>query len=152
MNTVGWIAVLGSTFFLKWFGRKTLFIWSFVVLAIFSVGMSICMIYKKPKLQLLCTLFFFVSFQFGPGPVSWLYNAEISKSKALSLATTVTWLLTLVVAIITQPLLTDWTINYTFFIFAVTNLLAALFCVIVLKETKGKTPEELKVLYVPKTN
>ena len=73
--------------------------------------------------------------------------AEISTAKGLSVATFVCWAFTLAIGVLVQPLIQNWTKHYTFMIFGVTNLLAAVFCLIFLKETKGKTRKELIDLY-----
>ena len=145
--TISWIMVLGSTIFLKFFGRKTLFVVFCLILSILSVCMSLCMIFSLSTLEMICTFAYMAAFQFGPGPVSWLYMAEISSAKGLSIATFVCWIFTLAIGILVEPLINSWTKNYTFMIFGVTNLLAVLFCLLSVKETKGKSRKQLMELY-----
>jgi len=145
--TVSWLMVLGSTVFLKWVGRKALFVVFFMALSIIAVCMSLCMIYKQSTLEMVCTFAYMTAFQLGPGPVSWLYMSEISSNKGMSIATFTSWVFTLAIGIMVEPLINSWTKNYTFMIFGVTNLLAALFCLIFVKETKGKSRKELIDLY-----
>ena len=50
------------------------------------------------------TVIFIFGFEFGPGPIVWIYLSEICNDKATSVNTVVNWFWTLVVSIST-PLL-----------------------------------------------
>jgi hypothetical protein len=81
----------------------------------------------------------------------WLYNAEICTNKGLTFAATVNWFGTLIIGIITKPLLSDQGLgNYAFLLFGVFNVLASLFCFFCMKETKGLTAKEVAGLYLKK--
>jgi len=91
---------------------------------------------------------YLVFFQFGPGPVMWLYNAEIATGASLTLATAINWCTNCVLALI-FPILTKENLYPMFFAFAVVSLLATIFAMCILKETKGLNSEELANLYAP---
>ena len=60
--TVSWVMVLGSTIFLKWFGRKTLFVVFFFALSILAVCMSLCMIFEYSTLEMVTTFAYMTAF------------------------------------------------------------------------------------------
>jgi SP family facilitated glucose transporter-like MFS transporter 1 len=47
------------------------------------------------------TMLFVASFEFGPGPIVWLYNGEILNNKAISVAVFLNWVFTLLVGYFT---------------------------------------------------
>ena len=51
---------------------------------------------------------FICAFEFGPGPIVWLYVSEVCNDKATSVATVSTWFWTLAVSILTPFLINDW--------------------------------------------
>jgi hypothetical protein len=75
----------------------------------------------------------------------WLYNAEILPEKGVSIATFSNWcsgfILTLVVPYIKS-------IYYLFGFFGIVCLLCYLFVMFVVKETRGKTRNEIDNLYL----
>ena len=78
----------------------------------------------------------------------WLYNAEILPASGISIATVLNWVGSILVGLITPVMIDeqpgpDW----TFWIFAILNGVAFLFVLMCLKETKGKSKQEIDVLY-----
>lgn len=65
-------------------------------------------------------------FEFGPGPVIWIYMSEIMNGKGVAVATFVNWTFTLIMGIIT-PKLYDKLNQFSFLIFAATCALGFLF-------------------------
>ena len=47
-------------------------------------------------------------FEFGPGPIVWLYISEVSNDKAASVATFINWVFTLIVSVLSSYMLTKW--------------------------------------------
>ena len=98
---------------------------------------------------LLMTIVFICAFEFGPGPICWLYISEICNDKATSVATVVVWFWTLVVSIVSPFLINEWLPEgKTWLLFAGTSALGLLFLACFMKETKGKSEEEVKTMYL----
>merc|ERR1712223_759971 len=82
------------------------------------------------------TIVFIFGFEFGPGPIVWLYLSEICNDKATSVNTVVNWAWVLVMSLIT-PVMFDHIHGWTFFIFGCTCLIGFFYIVFKMKETKG---------------
>jgi hypothetical protein len=75
--------------------------------------------------------------------------SEILQDKAVSIATVLNWLVTLVVSAITPSITKpDSNIPYIFFTVGILTILGALFMIVFMKETKGKSQNEIAELYV----
>ena len=68
---------------------------------------------------------FICAFEFGPGPVVWLYISEICTDKTASVATAVNQLFTLLVSIFSPYMLTDWLKAHTWLLYANFSLLVS---------------------------
>jgi hypothetical protein len=84
------------------------------------------------------------------GPSSWTYPSEIFpnkiRAKAVSLATASNWAWNCILAYAVPPLL--WHINWKMYmIFATFNALALIHIFLAAPETKGKTLEEMDVVF-----
>lgn len=130
-------------------GRKTLLVVFFFVLAIFSILQSVFTITGHNTLEMLDMFFYMIAFQFGPGPVVWLYMAEICNGKSIQIATFFSWLGTLIISLTTNMLFHKLTKDYTFAMFGVFNICSGLICLFCLKETKGKSYAERMKLFRP---
>merc|ERR1712127_550244 len=98
---------------------------------------------------IICILSFIAAFEFSSGPITWLYMSEIMQDKAVSIATVLNWLVTLVVSAITPSITKpDSNIPYIFFTVGILTILGALFMIVFMKETKGKSQNEIAELYV----
>lgn len=148
-NTVSWFAVLGAALLLNRVGRKTLLVVFFFVLSVFSILQSVFTITGHNTLEMTDMFFYMIAFQLGPGPVVWLYMAEICNEKSINIATFFSWLGTLIISLTTNLLFDKLTKDYTFAMFGVFNIFSGLICLVVLKETKGKTYSERMKLFRP---
>ena len=92
------------------------------------------------------TVAFIFGFEFGPGPICWLYLSEICNNKATSVNTVVNWFWTLVISIST-PFLFDAMNGYVWLMFGITAVLGLAYIVLVMKETRGMPKEKVKRLY-----
>lgn len=101
--------------------------------------------------ELSTTLIYVAAFEFGPGPVVWMYMSEIMNDKGVSIGTFLNWLFTLIVGFITPKLFDAF--NGTkypgmpFIIFGVFCGLGTIFVYIFMKETKGLSDAQVKNLY-----
>ena len=93
-------------------------------------------------------LFFFIfGFGISLGPIVWLYLPEILPEKGVSIAALIVWLFTAIIGYV-FPLAKDkFKIQGTFLFFTVCSIASLIFIIVVVKETKGKSSEELENLY-----
>ena len=68
---------------------------------------------------------FVCAFEFGPGPIVWLYISEICNDAGASAATSVNWVFTLIISIITPYMLNEWFHGYTWPIIAVASTIVS---------------------------
>ncbi len=54
--------------------------------------------------ELVMTLAFVAAFEFGPGPIVWMYMSEIMNDKGVSIGTLLNWTFTLIIGLITPIL------------------------------------------------
>ncbi len=121
---------------LKYFGRRKLLIFTFTLCSVLLVLMVIFS--KKQTALLLLSISFVVMFEFGPGPIIWIYMSEVMNEKGIAVGTFINWTLTLIVGFGTTYLVNK--INYFIFsVFATTCGIGLIFIVFFVKETKGLT-------------
>ena len=90
-------------------------------------------------------------FECGHGNIYWQYVAEISNDKSTSVTTVLNWFCMLAYAIISPFLVNNWLPDgKTWLFFAISSFLFYFFIIFFVKETKGKTEEQVKKLYWPK--
>ena len=132
---------------LGFFGRRTLMVGSqfFCIIGMFGMYLFQVLVPNTAMLYVLTVAFIF-GFEFGPGPIVWLYLSEICNDQATSVNTVVNWAWTLVISISTLPLFDSLDGN-VWLIFGCTNILGFIYVLIVMKETKGVSSEKLKRLY-----
>jgi hypothetical protein len=91
---------------------------------------------------------FVVMFEFGPGPIIWIYMSEVMNEKGVAVGTFINWTLTLIVGFGTTYLFNSLK-GDTFYVFATTCGIGLIFIIMFVKETKGLTQEDLLNLYRP---
>lgn len=87
-----------------------------------------------------------MTFEFGPGPICWIYMSEIMNDKGVAVATSLNWAFCLFYTLIT-PLSFNAKATYVPFIMASACGVATLFIIGYVKETRGLTEQELSQLY-----
>lgn len=93
---------------------------------------------------------YIMNFAYSWGPASWTLIAEIFplsiRAKGTSISASSNWMNNFAVAFLTPPMLSG--INWgTFIFFSAWCLIAVLFVIFFLPETKGKTLEEMDVVF-----
>jgi len=149
MGIVNLTFVFASMFFVDRLGRKPLMV-------IGSIGMSIAMFlmaltfisgHARGYFLLVCIMGYLAAFGFSLGPVVWVLIAEIFpnriRSYAVAIATFMLWGANFVVTL-TFPYLLSHLKGWCFVIYGVMCVLCLLFVVRYLKETKGKTLEQIE--------
>lgn len=91
-------------------------------------------------------LLFTAFFEFSLGPILWLYLAEILPPQGLGIAVFLNWAVVILISLLT-PLMIPWSKVFTFAMYSGLAVLGGIFVMIFIKETKGKSKEELKKLY-----
>ena len=102
----------------------------------------------------LAALFFIIlytaSFMMSWGPICWVLIAEIFpntiRSQAVAIAVAAQWISNFLISA-TFPSLSTWSIGGTYCIYALMSLASAIFVWRWVPETKGKTLEEMSVLW-----
>ena len=82
--------------------------------------------------------FFLVMFQWGPGPITWIYMSEVMNNKGVAVGTSINLTLTLGFALFTEALF-DSLLEWTFIMFGAIQAVAGIFLICFMKETKGIT-------------
>ena len=87
--TANMVATMGSVVLLSIAGRKTLMLINQLGCIVCLAVMWIATMNGNANLELIMIICFVCVFEFGPGPVVWLYISEICNDKSASVATTV---------------------------------------------------------------
>jgi len=134
-------------------GRRPLLTLSAVGMALSGLALAAFFFnHKKPAWLALASLLLYIAFfSLGLGPVPWLFMGEIfpahAKAPAASIATVVNWSTSFVISFlfpVAQSLLQP---QGTFLAFSAFCVVAALFGVFVMPETKGKTFDEIALWF-----
>eukprot|EP00828_Plagiopyla_frontata_P018041 TRINITY_DN2321_c0_g1_i5.p1 TRINITY_DN2321_c0_g1~~TRINITY_DN2321_c0_g1_i5.p1 ORF type:complete len:388 (-),score=25.15 TRINITY_DN2321_c0_g1_i5:181-1344(-) len=130
-------------FILTKFGRKTILILGEAIMVVnlfILAGLSFA---DLDNASIAFIMIYCVGFGISLGPIVWLYVPEILPEKGVALATASNWFFTTVIAVGYQYLKDGITLGGTFIFFGVWCVLGLLFCIFVVKETAGKTSEEI---------
>ena len=152
VGLVNMLSTFPTVYLMDRFGRRFL-LWTLsFVQAILLVGLGISYLYASQDnkaaqgLAVFFVMAFVVMFEFSLGPVPWVYMSETMTEKGLSLGVGLNWIFTIIIGLIT-PILLDKIGGYFFISNGVFTVICALFCLFVLKETKGLSEQEVAVLY-----
>ena len=101
-------------------------------------------------LVLILIMVYIATFAFTLGPVVWvliseMYPPEI-RGRAISLSSSVLWMATFLV-ILFSPYILEYGAVFNFILFGIMNIAGFFFCLYFLPETKGKTLEQMKILW-----
>lgn len=147
INAANFVSAAGGSILLGYFGRKTLMVVNQFACIVGMVGMWIFTTFiLSDTLTYILVIAFICAFEFGPGPIVWLYNSEICNDKATSVNTVINWIWTLFMSIMT-PYLSQWLDGYIWLLFGITATLGFFYILIVMKETRGVPQDKLKRLY-----
>ena len=138
--------VVVATGLLDKFGRRTLMLSATGACTVFMFLVGTFTFMDIGWAELLFVLAYVASFEFGPGPVVWMYMSEIMNDKGVSIGTLLNWTFTLFIGLIT-PVMFKLPGGWPFMIFGITCGLGTLFVFLFMKETKGLSDAEVKKLY-----
>jgi SP family xylose:H+ symportor-like MFS transporter len=139
------------------FGRKPLLIIGSIGMAVSMIALGLSFYYDRlGMLALVFMLVYTASFAMSWGPVCWVLLTEIfpnSIRSALSIAVATIWIANWIVSF-TFPIMNDntWLTarfhhGFSYWIYGIMSLLSAVFVWKLIPETKGKTLEEMEVLW-----
>jgi SP family facilitated glucose transporter-like MFS transporter 1 len=97
-------------------------------------------------------MLFIVFFEFSLGPLLWIYMSEIMTEKGLSIGVCINWIATVNIAFFTPSLIEAFGkgnkgSGILFCGCGGITIITALFCLFIVKETKGLSEKEVQALY-----
>ena len=133
-------------------GRKPLLIVGSLGMALGAIGVAIT--FGNPNLQLFCMVSIMVysaSFMFSWGPICWVLIAEVFpntiRGAAVAIAVAFQWIFNWIVSTSFVPLANSMGYWFTYGLYGVICILAAVFVWKLVPETKGKTLEDMTKLW-----
>ena len=133
-------------------GRKPLLITGSLGMALGAIGVAIT--FGNPNLQLLCMVSIMVytaSFMFSWGPICWVLIAEVFpntiRGAAVAIAVAFQWIFNWIVSTSFVPMANSLGYWFTYGLYGVICILAALFVWKLVPETKGKSLEDMTKLW-----
>jgi len=138
-------------------GRKVLHVFAYglMTLSMFSLGLMFNIKDIAPVWMVIPVMTYVASFACGVGVVIWVYLSELFPNKirgaAMGIATMLIWVANFAV---TQffPILRDKMGGNVFFLFTGVSLIAFLFALIMMRETKGLHLEEIETVFKTRTD
>ncbi|HXW61720.1 MAG TPA: sugar porter family MFS transporter [Candidatus Acidoferrales bacterium] len=134
-------------------GRRPLLLYGLIGMILSLALLGIGFLTQTPTpvlawLSLLCVMAYVACFAISLGPIFWLMIAEIYplklRSRAMGLATMANWGSNLLVALTFLSLLHTLGRPWTFWLYAIVGVVAWIFVLRMVPETKGKTLEQIE--------
>uniref|UniRef100_A0A7S3IZB7 Major facilitator superfamily (MFS) profile domain-containing protein n=1 Tax=Strombidium inclinatum TaxID=197538 RepID=A0A7S3IZB7_9SPIT len=150
VGVVNFFSVFGGLALLTMAGRRSIWIWVNLAIAVILILEGIFSLSGHETLSIIFTMAFIVAFELAPGPILLLYCAEIMQDKGISLALVVNWVMSLGISMVTPSLLRaigDDNIGYIFIVMGGCTLVGSLFAIKFMKETRGKTKAQIEVMF-----
>ncbi|MBS0029242.1 sugar porter family MFS transporter [Chitinophaga sp. 22321] len=154
IGAVNVVATFGAILLVDIIGRKKLLLTGCVLMGVSLVAVGFCFHYKyfDNYIVLIFMLLYVAAFGCTLGAVVWVYLSEIFpnrvRSLALSIATLALWLADFAVTL-TFPVMTkQMGTASTMFVYAIFCAAAFLYMLLKVKETKGKSLEEIESLFI----
>ena len=154
MNFVAAIVALIPVYY---FGRKRIFVIGYGAMAV-TLGLAgLFIAFDLYILALIFICFYIAIWQTSAGVITSIYSSEISilsknsifPSRGLALA--VSYILHIQIALSMEFMMNEWGAHGTVLFFAAFNLVGFIFNLVALKETKGLTEAQKKLVYSPVT-
>jgi len=159
MGIVNITFTLVAVFTVEKWGRKPLLIWGSIGMAIGAFGVALT--FGNESLSLVCMLSIMVysaSFMFSWGPICWVLIAEIFpntiRGKAVAIAVAFQWIFNWIVSSTFVPMFNmhltegdDFGHWFTYGLYGLICVIAAVFVWRLVPETKGKTLEDMSKLW-----
>lgn len=141
------LASIFGVVLLNHFGRKTLTIFSQIVVVVSLIGMFIFqeLAYNLTVLIIVVVVFIF-GFECGLGPVCFVYIAETNNNIGISINSVVAWFWNLIISIGTPPL-TSALGGWQWLIYSSITFVGLVYFAIEMKETRNVPQDQVQYLY-----
>jgi SP family galactose:H+ symporter-like MFS transporter len=155
VGVVNVIATVIAIFLLDKLGRRTLLLIGSAAMvvalimlgAIFAFGVS-----NVGMLTLIALVIYIFAFAISMGPVFWLMSAEIFPTRVRAVGASVcsfaNWTANFVVSLTFLSLVSAFGQSLTFWLYAVLGILAFVFCLKLVPETKGRSLEQIEEYWI----
>lgn len=147
VGVVNFIATVVSAFVVKRFGRRTLLIPGHVLMGLINIVIAVAVKYNEAIVSVLFILAFLIAYQIFNGPIIWLYISEVPVDTAMGFVTLSLWVSQFIIALIAPFLGDALNPEGCFYLFGGISMVGAVFCYFFVKETRGLTDKEKKLLY-----
>ena len=146
------VATFTASLFMDKLGRRTLLLGSSIFMSLSLAALGFYFFFMKFSwLPLVALILFIVAFSLGFGPIPWLMMGELFsedvKLLAGSIATAVNWTLSFLVACSFNPLQNKIHNYGVYWLFSGICGASFIFCLTIVKETKGKSLEEIADMF-----
>ncbi|KAF9609420.1 hypothetical protein IFM89_016220 [Coptis chinensis] len=155
--------ILVATFLLDKVGRRRLLLTSVggIIVALATLGSALTIVHHSEEkllwalaLSIASVYTFLAFFSIGLAPITWVYSSEIwplrLRAQGASMGVAVNRLMNATISISFISLYERITIGGAFFMFTGVAIVAWIFFYFLLPETKGRTLEEIELLFDPK--
>jgi sugar porter (SP) family MFS transporter len=144
VGLVNMVATMGGVPFVDRAGRRPLMIIGCAGMMASHLILGLLNILNVvPIIGVVFICIFIIFFEISMGPVTWLYCGEIMNDKGVSIAVAVNWISAAIVEL-TFPYLILPGMFVAFFLYGAVCAAGLVFCLLVVKETKGLTKQEIK--------
>ncbi len=159
MGVINISFTLIAVFTVEKIGRKPLLIWGSVGMAIGAFGVALTFGNESLNLVTMVSLMVYsASFMFSWGPICWVYMAELFpntiRGKATAIAVAFQWIFNFIVSSSFVPMFNmhltkgdDFGHWFTYGLYGVICVIAAIFVARLVPETKGRTLEDMSQLW-----
>jgi len=142
ISGVNMVTAVIAFWLLKYFGRRTLLIYMlgfsaiFLALEGYFTSLDLNVNSWADNADLAVCLLFISAFEFGPGPIAWIYMSEVMNEKGVAMGTFLNWLFTLIFAVCSPYLMNEFP-SASFYGFGCCCAISCIFTIVFVRETKG---------------
>jgi len=150
VGLVNFLTTFVGMYLLTKFGRQKIMFWCTVAIVLLNVMIGISFQSGWGSGMIGGVFAFIAVFEFGPGPITWLYMAEIMQDKAQGIATMLNWGINLLISYFV-PNVIHWigddNVGYIFLFFAMMSFFGTFFIHFYMFETMGKSQAEIDEMF-----
>ena len=148
LTNVGLLACIAAFWTIQKFGRRTLFIWGQLAMAILLFFAGLCLYLNQAFIAFIAIALFVIAYQISQGSVAWLYCPEVTPDESSGFCLTAQFVFMLQLSMSFEyKLKSDLDVHGTFWFFSAMSLLGFFFMIMFVKESSGLTDIEKKSLY-----